>query len=107
MLLGRSASSAVLAGRAKQAKPDYGSSIFIGGDLVAKLSCKIRREMGNFSLVSSVGGAAQCCRGTVLGETRKTLVLPIFHPKDFKEFKTLVLLFERGHPASHSPFAVN
>ena len=72
MLLGRSASSAVLAGQAKQAKPDYGSSIFIGGDLVAKLSCKIRREMGNFSLVSSVGGAAQCCRAAVIGKTRKT-----------------------------------
>ena len=43
-----------------------GRSIFIGGDLVAKLSCKIRREMGNFSLVSSVGGAAQCCRGAVI-----------------------------------------
>ena len=72
MRLSRSASSAVLAGQAKQAKPDYGSSIFIGGDLVAKLSCKIRREMGNFSLVSSVGGAAQRYRGAVIGETRET-----------------------------------
>ena len=71
MLVGWSA-MAVLDRQAKQAKPDYGSSIFIGGDLVAKLSCKIRREMGNFSLVSSVGGAAQCCRGAVIGKTKKT-----------------------------------